>query len=131
MVENLAGYVQRDLLVPVEMVGGATGGSQTYSNTEHRAIDFVRYSLSPWIVRLDTALSKLLPSTLEAKLNPGGLLRADLRSRYEAHKLALEAGFMTINEVREIEDLGPLPASSPPPAPAGNGAGQPSAMEAV
>lgn len=108
--------------VPVEMVSGESGGSLTYANVEQRAIDFVRYSLTPWLVRLDYALAALLPSTLSVKLNADSLLRADTKSRYEAHEIALRAGFMTVDEVRELEDLPPMPKTSTPVPATGNGA---------
>lgn len=94
--------------VPPEMIGGEAGGSLTYANVEQRALDFLTYSLTPWLVRLETALSQLLPARQSVKFNPGGLLRTSLRDRYEAHKLGIEAGFLTINEARALEDLPPL-----------------------
>ena len=36
-------------------------------------------------------------------------MRVDLKSRYEAHAIAIAAGFLTVNEVRALEDRGPLP----------------------
>lgn len=94
--------------VPAEMVGGDSGGSLTYSNTEARALDFMRYSVAPWLVRLEASLSKLLPRNQSVKFNPDALLRATTSERYAAHKVALDAGFLTIDEVRALEDLPPL-----------------------
>ena len=94
--------------VPPEMVGAESGASLTYANVEQRALDFVRFCLSPWLYRLETALSALLPRQQYVKFNAGGLLRSTTKERYEAHKIALDAGFMTVNEVRAIEDMPPL-----------------------
>lgn len=97
--------------VPPEMIGGESGGSLTYANVESRALDFLRYSVQPWLVRLEAALSALLPRQQSVKFNAGGLLRATTRERYEAHKIALDAGFLTIDEVRALEDLPPIGAT--------------------
>ena len=94
--------------VPPEMVGSDAGNSLTYSNVESRALDFLRYSVQPWLIRLETALSGVLPRDQFVRFNAGGLLRATTKDRYEAHEVALRAGFLTINEVRALEDLPPL-----------------------
>jgi HK97 family phage portal protein len=120
--------------VQPELIGSDAGNSMTYSNVEARALDFLRYSLTPWLVRLDAALGALLPSTLSVKLNADSLLRATTAERYAAHKVGLEAGFLTIDEVRELEDLPPLPRSPAASvvAPSGNGgAKSPPVMESV
>jgi HK97 family phage portal protein len=91
--------------VPPEMIGGEAGGSLTYANVEQRALDFLTYSLTPWLVRLETALTELLPARQYVKFNPGGLLRTSLRDRYEAHRIGIEAGFLTVDEARALEDL--------------------------
>lgn len=98
--------------VPPEMIGGEAGGSLTYANVEQRALDFLAYSLTPWLVRLETALSELLPARQSVKFNPGGLLRTSLRERYEAHRIGIESGFLTVDEARALEDLPPLRGSA-------------------
>jgi HK97 family phage portal protein len=94
--------------VAPEMIGAEAGNSLTYSNTEARALDYVRYSLAPWIVRLETALGRLLPTGLTVKFNLDALLRGTTKERYEAHAIGLASGFLTIDEVRALEDLPPL-----------------------
>ena len=84
----------------------------TYANTESRALDYLRYSVNTWLVRIETALGRLLPRQQYAKLNAGGLLRSTTKERYEAHEIALRAGFLTVDEVRALEDLPPLPVSN-------------------
>jgi HK97 family phage portal protein len=117
--------------VPVEMVSGESGNSLTYANVEGRLLDFLKFSLNPWLVRLENALGRLLPSRQFVKFNTGGLLKADTATRYAAHKIALDAGFMTVNEVRELEDRPPLPGGDTPPAPSGNGNGTVTKIGAV
>ena len=105
--------VARVFGVPPEMIGSESGGSLTYANVESRGLDFLRYSIQPWLIRLEVALSELLPRNQTVKFNANGLLRATTRERYEAHKIALDAGFLTIDEVRALEDLQPLQPAQP------------------
>jgi HK97 family phage portal protein len=92
-----------------EMMGGETAGHEAYTSPEQRATDFLTFTLRPWLARVERAVSGLLPSTQRARFNAGGMVRATLRERYEVHKVAIEAGFLTVNEVRELEDRSPLP----------------------
>jgi phage portal protein BeeE len=90
------------------MVGGESGNSLTYANVEQRALDFLKFSVQPWLVRLETAIGALLPRGHYVRFNPNALLRSTTAERYQAHKTALEAGFLTVDEVRDLEDLPPL-----------------------
>jgi HK97 family phage portal protein len=101
--------------VPPEMVGGDTGGPLTYDNLMEEGERLSRFALRPWLVRLEQAVSQLLPERQFVKFNLDALVRADIKTRYEAYKIALEAGFMTLDEVRELEERPPLP--KPPPVP--------------
>jgi HK97 family phage portal protein len=94
--------------VPAEMIGGDPTGSHTYTSTEQRSTEFVRYTLRPWLHRLETAIGALLPRDQYVKFNAGALLRATTLERYQAHEIALRAGFLTVDEVRELEDRPPL-----------------------
>jgi HK97 family phage portal protein len=95
--------------VPGEMVGGQTAGPLAYTSPEQRGEDFLTYSVRPWLLRVERAVSRLLPRTQQAKFNAGGFVRVSLKDRYEAHKTGIEAGFLTVNEARELEDRPPLP----------------------
>jgi HK97 family phage portal protein len=94
--------------VPPEMVAAEAGNSLTYANVEQRSIDFLTYGLRPWLTRLEHALGSLLPRGQYCKFNAAGLLRTDLKTRYQSYKLALEGGWLTLDEVRELEDREPL-----------------------
>jgi HK97 family phage portal protein len=100
--------VARIFGVPPEMIGAESGDQQTYANIEARSLHFLQYSLTPWLVRLENAISSLLPRGSFVKFNTGGLLRATTKERYESYAIALAAGFRTIPEIRELEDLPPL-----------------------
>lgn len=108
-IEANVNAVARIYGVPPEMVAGSTAGPLAYTSPELRSLDLLVYTIRPWLVRLENAISALLPSTQFARFNAGGMVRADLKSRYEAHATAIAAGFLTVNEVRALEDRGPLP----------------------
>jgi hypothetical protein len=65
----------------------------------------------PYLVALEDGLSALVPRPQRVRFNVDGVLRSDLKTRYEAHAIALSNGFMTVDEVRQIEDLPPMPES--------------------
>jgi HK97 family phage portal protein len=95
--------------VPGEMVGGQTAGPLAYTSPEQRGQDFLTYSVRPWLSRVERAVSRLLPRTQQARFNAGGFVRVALKDRYDAHRIGIEAGFLTRNEARELEDRPPLP----------------------
>jgi HK97 family phage portal protein len=100
--------IARFYAVPPEMVGSEVGASLTYSNLESRSLHFLLYSINRWLVKLDKALSRLVPSGQYVKLKPDGILRSATQQRYSAYAVALKAGFLSVDEVRELENLPPL-----------------------
>jgi HK97 family phage portal protein len=93
--------------VPAHLVQVPSQDSKTYSNLQQDSQSFVRYTLRPLAVKIEEALSTLLPAGDRAVFNFDAVLRADTKTRYEAHEIALRAGFMTTNEVRALEGLPP------------------------
>lgn len=84
----------------------------TFSNIEHQSLEFVTYTLRPWLVRHEQAISRDLLKAPEreeymARYVVEGLLRGDTKNRYEAYTAAIVNGWMTRNEVRELEDMNP------------------------
>jgi HK97 family phage portal protein len=75
------------------------------SGVEEQNRMLIDVTLAPWTTRLEKAFSGLLPRGTELKFNLDGLLRGRTIDRYQSHKIGIEAGFMSINEVRAIEDL--------------------------
>ena len=96
--------------VPASFLG-IPGDSSTYSNVESRFIELRTYTLLNWIRRIEEALGGRFPKDTDVKIITAGLERGDTTSRYTDYKIALDAGFMTIDEVRELEDLPPLDAA--------------------
>ena len=83
------------------------------SNIEHQSIDFVKFSLSPWLKRIEQAISLQLFSPGErkryfAEFKTDAMLKGDTKSRYEAYEVAIRSGWMSINEVRGLENLNPV-----------------------
>jgi len=87
---------------------GAPNSSRTYSNVSEENLQLVRWSLMPYIQRIEQRMTEYLPRGQYAKMNVDALLRPDTKSRYEAHKIALDSGFLTLDEVRELENREPL-----------------------
>ena len=91
------------------MLAAVEGNSQTYSNVEQDWLGYVRFSLMQYLIEIEDAFTDLLPRGQRARFNVDALLRADTTTRYQAHKIALEAGFMTKAEVRHLEKLPQMP----------------------
>ena len=86
------------------------GSSETYANVEQEWIGYVRFSLMRFLREIEEAVTDALPRGQVARFNLESLLRSDTKTRYEAHKIAIDSGFLTVNEVRAIEWRPPLPA---------------------
>ncbi len=86
----------------------------TFSNIEHQAIEFVVDTLVPWAMRLEQEanikLFGLNRQTLFTKLNVASLLRGDQQSRYTAYSTGRQWGWLSVNDVRRLEDMNPLPS---------------------
>jgi HK97 family phage portal protein len=95
--------------VPPEKIGGEAGGSMTYANVEQQSLDFVTFSLRPWLVRIEQALSDLLPAPQAVRFVPDALIRTDLAGRMSAYRVARDIGLRSVNELRSLEDLPPIP----------------------
>jgi len=119
----------------------------TFTNIEHQGIELVTYTMLPWVVRWEQRLDKHLVSVKMrnsqfAKFNVNALLRGDTKTRYEAYAIAREKGWLSVNDIRELEDMNPVeggdtylepmnmrplgtadapPAPPPPQLPAGQG----------
>ncbi|WP_335983397.1 phage portal protein [Acinetobacter haemolyticus] len=84
----------------------------TLNNIEHMGMSFVNYSLVPYMTRIESRIKVGLIKPDErkkyyAKFNAGALLRGDLKSRYEYYGKGIQWGFLSPNDVRELEDMDP------------------------
>lgn len=101
--------------LPPDMLLVGEGGSLHYTSNESNGIRFLTYSLLRWMRRIEGALTadEDLPWTTQAgrfrpRFNAGAFLRMDTKTRYEAFKAAIDAGWMTPNEARLTEGMVPL-----------------------
>jgi HK97 family phage portal protein len=111
--------VCRIFRVTPHLVGVDSGESMTYTNVEQAALEFVKFSLQPWLTVIEQAVSgdpDLSPRNIFVEFLVDNLLRADAKTRAEVYTAALdpETGWMTREEVRRLENLEPEP--DPPPA---------------
>lgn len=95
--------------VPPHLLGDLE--KATFSNIEQQSLEFVLFTMMPWFVRWEQRINADLifsPQTYFAEFTVDGLLRGDAASRWAAHKVAIETGTFTRNEVREMENRNPL-----------------------
>lgn len=93
---------------PAKLAVAIEGGSLTYNSAEGANLAVVRDMLMGYLSPIEDALTWLLPRGQRARFNLDALLRPDTASRYQAHSVAIQAGFLTVDEVRAIEGLPPL-----------------------
>lgn len=97
--------IARAFNIPLSMMG--VPGTQSYASVEQNAIQFVTHTLRPYIEKLEWAYSRLLPIEAFLAFNTNGLLRGDFNSRISAYATGLQSGFMSVNDVRKLEDMSP------------------------
>lgn len=94
--------------LPVGWLGGQTS-SRTYANIEQDVANLLKFSLAGHLARFEQTLTLAFPRGTCARGNTDAVLRSDTKTRYEAHEIALKNGFLTADEVRELEHRPPLP----------------------
>lgn len=105
--------IARIFRVPPHMVGDLDKSS--FSNIEQQSLEFVKYTLDPWVCRWEQAMVKVLLKPEEKrdyffKFNVDGLLRGDYESRMNGYAIARQNGWMSANDIRELENLDRIPA---------------------
>jgi HK97 family phage portal protein len=94
--------------LPPDRVGGKRGDSLTYNTVEQSTLQVIE-ALTPWLVRFEEAFSALLPGRRYIRFWTDALLRTDLQTRINNYNTQRRMGLLTINEIREREDLPALP----------------------
>ena len=105
--------IARIFRVPPHMVGDLDKSS--FSNIEQQSLEFVKYTLDPWIIRWEQSLNKALLSKEQKnnyffKFNVEGLHRGDYQSRMQGYAVARQNGWMSANDIRTLENLDKIPA---------------------
>lgn len=98
--------------IPPHMVGDLEKSS--FSNIEQQSLEFVKYTLDPWVIRWEQAMQRslLLPKEKQEffiRLNVDGLLRGDYQSRMNGYAIGIQNGFLCPNDVRELENMNLIP----------------------
>ena len=105
--------IARIFRVPPHMVGDLEKSS--FSNIEQQSLEFVKYTLDPWVIRWEQSLQRALLGFGEKekyffKFNLEGLLRGDYQSRMNGYAIGRQNGWMSANDIRELENLDRIPA---------------------
>ncbi len=100
--------IARIFRIPPHMVGDLEKSS--FSNIEQQSLEFVKYTLDPWVIRWEQSLMRSLLSHEEKKeyfikFNLEGLLRGDYESRMNGYSIGRQNGWMSANDIRELENL--------------------------
>lgn len=104
--------IARFYRIPPHMVGDLDKSS--FSNIEQQSLEFVKYTLDPWVIRWEQSLQRslLLPGEKGKyfiKLNVDGLLRGDYQSRMNGYAVGRQNGWFSANDIREMENMNPIP----------------------
>ena len=105
--------IARIFRVPPHMIGDLEHA--TFSNIEHQSLEFVKYTLGPWMARIEKAMDRRLLNDIEKRdhyiqFNAEGLLRGDLKSRNDAYAVARQNGWMSANDIRRKEGMDLIPS---------------------
>ena len=98
--------------VPPHMVADLEKSS--FSNIEQQSLDFIVNTIRPWLVRIEQSICQKLLSVNEkgvyfVKFNVDGMLRGDFASRMNGYAIARQNGWMSTNDIRELEDMNKIP----------------------
>ena len=104
--------IARIFRIPPHMIGDLEKSS--FSNIEQQSLEFVMYTLDPWVVRWEQAIKRALLSESEKqqyfiKFNVDGLLRGDYQSRMNGYSIGRQNGWLSGNDIRELENLNRIP----------------------
>ncbi len=104
--------IARIFRVPPHMIGDLEKSS--FNNIEQQSLEFVKYTLDPWVSRWEQAMVRALLTPDEKKkyffkFNVDGLLRGDYQSRMNGYATARQNGWMSANDIRELENLDRIP----------------------
>ena len=104
--------IARLFRVPPHMIGDLEKSS--FNNIEQQSLEYVKYTLNPWVVRWEQSLQKALINPAERgkyfiKFNVDGLLRGDYQSRMAGYAVGRQNGWLSSNDIREMENMNPIP----------------------
>jgi HK97 family phage portal protein len=104
--------IARIFRVPPHMIGDLEKSS--FSNIEQQSLEFAKYTIQPWVVRLEQAMAQSLLTEREQddlciKFNLDGLLRGDYETRMKGYAIGIQNGFLSPNDCRRLENMNKIP----------------------
>lgn len=103
--------IARMFRIPPHMIGDLE--KATFSNIEQQSLEFVTHTIRPWAVRIEQSIRRDLLTESEKRthvveFDVNGLLRGDIKSRYEAFATGRNWGWLSVNDIRRLENLNPI-----------------------
>lgn len=104
--------IARIFRIPPHMIGDLEKSS--FSNIEQQSLEFVKYTLDPWVIRWEQSIQKAILSPSEKKeyfikFNVDSLLRGDYQSRMNGYAIGVQNGFLSSNDIRRLENMNDIP----------------------
>jgi len=119
---KVAADIATSFNLPPSKIGAAISGQNvTYSNRDQDQMAYLIDSINPDLVVIQESLDRHTAPGQYSKFSTGAFLRSDLKTRYEAHKIGIDAHFLTPNEVRALEELPPIEGGNTFPSLPGGG----------
>jgi HK97 family phage portal protein len=100
--------IARLFRVPPHMIGDVEKSTSWGSGLEEQGIGYVVFTLGSHLSRLESAWSRQLPRPQYMKFKPGALLRGNTKDRYLSYAVARQWGWLSVNDIRALEDLPPV-----------------------
>jgi len=95
--------------IPAHLMGQQDRTSSWGTGVEQMEIGFVINTLRPYLNKIESYLSRLLPPQIQTRFDIRGRLRGDQGQRFAGYTMAVNNGYMNLDEIRDLEDLAPLP----------------------
>ena len=100
--------IARVFRVPPSMIGVTTPGAQSYASVEANQLHFLQHTLTPYLSKVEAEYSVLLAGRAFIRFTTAGLLRGDIAARNASYQQGLLNGYLSVNDVRRLEDQSPI-----------------------
>ena len=100
--------IARVFRVPPSMIGVTTPGAQSYASVEANQLHFLQHTLTPYLSKVEAEYSVLLAGRAFIRFTTAGLLRGDIAARNVSYQQGLLNGYLSVNDVRRLEDQSPI-----------------------